>query len=209
MLTQKLLSLSLVGTEWIIYTLVFLSVISLAIIIERLLVLHARTGGVKRLQRAISAALKKGDRDAVEELLRIDSSSSAVIAYSVLQNLKSTKLDFDECLSIALSEERLSLERRITFLGTLGANAPFIGLFGTVLGIISAFHNLAGNVKGGPSVVMSGISEALVATALGLLVAIPGVIAYNYFVRRVKRIMVQAENFTRFVASYYFGGRKS
>jgi biopolymer transport protein ExbB len=199
----------LVGTEWIIYTLVFLSVISLAIIIERLLVLHARTGGVKRLQRAISAALKKGDRDAVEELLRIDSSSSAVIAYSVLQNLKSTKLDFDECLSIALSEERLSLERRITFLGTLGANAPFIGLFGTVLGIISAFHNLAGNVKGGPSVVMSGISEALVATALGLLVAIPGVIAYNYFVRRVKRIMVQAENFTRFVASYYFGGRKS
>ena len=125
-----------------------------------------------------------------------------------MQNIKNTKLDFDECLSIALSEERLSLERRITFLGTLGANAPFIGLFGTVLGIISAFHNLAGNVKGGPSVVMSGISEALVATALGLLVAIPGVIAYNYFVRRVKRIMVQAENFTRFVASYYFGGRK-
>jgi len=209
MLTQKLLSLSLVGTEWIIYTLVFLSVISLAIIIERLFVLHARTGGVKRLQRAISAALKKGDRDAVEEVLRNDASSSAVIAYSVLQNIKNTKLDFDECLAIALSEERLSLERRITFLGTLGANAPFIGLFGTVLGIISAFHNLAGNVKGGPSVVMSGISEALVATALGLLVAIPGVIAYNYFVRRIKRIMVQAENFTRFVASYYFGGRKS
>ena len=208
MLTQKLLSLSLVGTEWIIYTLVFLSVISLAVIIERLIILHARTGGAKRLQRAISAALKKGDRDLVEEILRTDASSSAVIAYSVLQNIKNTKLDFDECLSIALSEERLSLERRITFLGTLGANAPFIGLFGTVLGIISAFHNLAGNVKGGPSVVMSGISEALVATALGLLVAIPGVIAYNYFVRRVKRIMVQAENFTRFVASYYFGGRK-
>jgi biopolymer transport protein ExbB/TolQ len=209
MLTQKLLSLSLVGTEWIIYMLVFLSVISLAVIIERLIVLRARTGGAKRLQRAISTALKKGDRDAVEEILRTDASSSAVIAYSVLQNIKNTKLDFDECLSIALSEERLSLERRITFLGTLGANAPFIGLFGTVLGIISAFHNLVGNVKGGPSVVMSGISEALVATALGLLVAIPGVIAYNYFVRRVKRIMVQAENFTRFVASYYFGGRKS
>lgn len=208
MLTQKLLSLSLVGTEWIIYTLVLLSVLSVAIIIERILVLRSRTIGLKRLQRAISVALKKGDRDAVEEILRTDSSSSAVIAYSVLQNIKNTKLDFDECLSIALSEERLSLERRITFLGTLGANAPFIGLFGTVLGIISAFHNLAGNVKGGPSVVMSGISEALVATALGLLVAIPGVIAYNYFVRRVKRIMVQAENFTRFVASYYFGGRK-
>ena len=208
MLTQKLLSLSLVGTEWIIYILVLLSVLSVAIIIERLLVLRTRTGGSKRLQRAISSALKKGDRDAVEEILRTDVSSSAVIAYSVLQNLKSTKLDFDECLSIALSEERLSLERRITFLGTLGANAPFIGLFGTVLGIISAFHNLAGNVKGGPSIVMSGISEALVATALGLLVAIPGVIAYNYFVRRIKRIMVQAESFTRFVVSYYFGGKK-
>ena len=208
MLTQKLLSLALVGTEWIIFLLVLLSILSLAIIIERLFVIYARTAGFRSLQRAISSALKKSDRDGVEEILRNSQSSSAVVAYSVIQNLKTTRLDFDECLAIVLSEERLSLERRITVLATLGANAPFVGLFGTVLGIINAFHSLAGNVKGGPSVIMSGISEALVATALGLLVAIPAVIAYNYFVRRVKRIMVQAENFTRLVVSYYFHGKK-
>ena len=123
MLTQKLLNLALVGTEWIIYILVLLSILSLAVIVERLIVLRARTIGVKRLQRSISSALRKSDRDTIEEILRRDQSSSAVVAFSVLQNLKNTKLDFDECLSIALSEERLSLERRVTILGTLGANA--------------------------------------------------------------------------------------
>jgi biopolymer transport protein ExbB len=79
------------------------------------------------------------------------------------------------------------------FLGTLGNNAPFIGLFGTVLGIIKAFHDLAGGQAGGPSVVMAGISEALVATAVGLIVAIPAVVAFNIFSRRVRVRMSQAE----------------
>ena len=85
------------------------------------------------------------------------------------------------------------MEDRLVILGTLGNNAPFIGLFGTVLGIIKAFHDLSMSQNPNPSVVMSGVSEALVATAVGLLVAIPAVMAYNYYQRKVKEYVTQME----------------
>jgi biopolymer transport protein ExbB/TolQ len=78
-------------------------------------------------------------------------------------------------------------------LGTLGNNAPFIGLFGTVLGIIRAFHDLAGNTVQGTQAVMSGIAEALVATGVGLLVALPAVATYNAFIRRVETTSAGSE----------------
>jgi biopolymer transport protein ExbB/TolQ len=90
-------------------------------------------------------------------------------------------------------EERWKLERFLSVLGTLGNIAPFIGLFGTVVGIIKAFRDLAMAGGGGPSVVAKGIAEALVSTAGGLLVAIPAVIIYNYFIRRAKGITVEME----------------
>ena len=106
-------------------------------------------------------------------------------------------------------EEKVRLERNLAFLGTLGANAPFIGLFGTVLGIIKAFKDLAesGLKPGGETSteVMSGISEALVATAVGLLVAIPAVVAYNIFQRRVKRTMGEAESLANTARSLVVG----
>ncbi len=88
---------------------------------------------------------------------------------------------------------RLALEERLGVLATFGNNAPFIGLFGTVLGVIQAFHKLGQNNEFVINSVMSGISEALVATAMGLFVAIPCVVAYNYFVRRTRRILILRE----------------
>jgi biopolymer transport protein ExbB len=90
-------------------------------------------------------------------------------------------------------ELKISLEKRLGILATFGNNAPFIGLFGTVLGIIKAFHSLSTSTEFGVRVVMAGISEALVATAMGLFVAIPAVIAYNYFVRKAKFLMMVYE----------------
>jgi biopolymer transport protein ExbB/TolQ len=87
----------------------------------------------------------------------------------------------------------MKLERYLSILGTLGNIAPFIGLFGTVVGIIRAFRDLAVSGSGGPSVVAAGISEALITTAAGLVVAIPAVIAYNYFLRRVGTVMTEIE----------------
>src|SRR5205085_9587977 len=88
---------------------------------------------------------------------------------------------------------RLKLERNLAVLGTLGSNAPFIGLFGTVIGIIKAFHDLASAQAKGPAVVMGSLSEALVATAVGLMVAIPAVLFYNYFQRRVRGLLLATD----------------
>jgi biopolymer transport protein ExbB len=96
-------------------------------------------------------------------------------------------------MAATLAQQKLRYERNLIVLGTLGNNAPFIGLFGTVLGIIKAFMDLAQNITGGAAVVMAGISEALVATAIGLMVAIPSVVAYNALKARVRTIMVNAE----------------
>ena len=91
------------------------------------------------------------------------------------------------------AELRILLEKRLGILATFGNNAPFIGLFGTVLGIINAFHSLSRGSEFGVNAVMGGISEALVATAAGLFVAIPSVIAYNYFVRKIKMTLLEME----------------
>jgi biopolymer transport protein ExbB len=203
MLTQRLLTLALVGTEWIIWLLLLLSVFSLAVILEKLWVLRRKRGDVDGLRKKVESVLRKKDYDAIGAILEKDRSSAAGIALKAMRNMKENGIDFEDSLAIAISEEKLSLESRISILGTLGSNAPFVGLLGTVLGIIHAFHNLAMNTKGGPAVVMAGISEALVATALGLFVAIPAVAAYNYFVRYIKRVMVSAENFSRLAAFPY------
>ncbi len=101
-----------------------------------------------------------------------------------------------------LSKHKLDLEKNLSFLGTVGSNAPFIGLFGTVLGIIKAFHDLGGKMESaGAQTISSGISEALVATAVGLLVAIPAVVFYNYFQRKIKTIMGRADSLSTFLLS--------
>ena len=87
---------------------------------------------------------------------------------------------------------RVELEQNLTFLATVGSNAPFIGLFGTVLGIIRAFHDLSVDISGGAAAVMAGIAEALVATGVGIFVAIPAVMAYNAYQRRVEQLMAVA-----------------
>ena len=95
------------------------------------------------------------------------------------------------------------LEKNLVLLGTVGSNAPFVGLFGTVLGVIKAFHELSlqGAATGGTTV-MRGISEALIATAVGIMVAIPALVAYNYFKDRVKDVMAETESLNHLVLSY-------
>ncbi len=120
------------------------------------------------------------------------SAVAQVVHYGLLHAARSRK-DLEELMLTKLKEERLKLERFLGVLGTLGNISPFIGLFGTVVGIIKAFRDLAASGTGGPAVVARGIAEALVATAAGLLVAIPATILYNYFMRRLKVITVDME----------------
>ena len=102
----------------------------------------------------------------------------------------------------AMQVERLKMERGLAFLGTLGNNAPFVGLFGTVLGIIRAFRDLSTNTIEGSSAVMAGIAEALIATAVGLLVALPAVALFNFFQRMIRAQMVASEAMTHIVLAH-------
>jgi len=104
----------------------------------------------------------------------------------------------EETLIVLLGEEAKALrweaEKRLAPLGTIANIAPFVGLFGTVVGVIHAFHAISQKMGAGPSVVAGGISEALITTAAGLFVAIPAVIAYNFFLKRVRRLTIEFEH---------------
>jgi biopolymer transport protein ExbB len=112
-------------------------------------------------------------------------------------------------MASAKARERMSLERNLGVLGTLGNNTPFIGLFGTVLGIMRAFADLAKNQTGGAGPVMAGISEALVATAVGLMVAIPAVIFFNIFQGRLRRMMGRVDAMAHLILSATEGAAES
>ena len=102
--------------------------------------------------------------------------------------------DWREAVAHGVDRARLSLERWLGVLGTIGAVAPFIGLFGTVLGVMRAFRDLAAAGMGNPTIVAAGIAEALVATAAGLAAAIPAVVLYNYFTHRAERALALLED---------------
>ena len=89
------------------------------------------------------------------------------------------------------------MTQMVPFLATTGNTAPFIGLFGTVVGIIRAFHSLSVSGSAGPSVISAGIAEALVTTAAGLVVAVPAVVFYNYYLRRVETVMNEIESVSK------------
>lgn len=121
----------------------------------------------------------------------------AVVVRVGLENYALGEKRLTEMMEATALEEKIKMERFLSILGTMGNIAPFIGLLGTVIGIIRAFHDLAVSGSGGPSVVAAGISEALIATAIGLFVAIPSAISYNFFLRRVGTIMAEIEATTR------------
>lgn len=202
MLAQKLLSMSLWGTEWILYFLIVLSILSWAVIIERIFILRQKSADVKQIEDKVQPAFRCGDMDQALSVLQQDTSSLAIIGGQLLKYLMKNGPQVEEYLATLLSQEKLRLESRIAFLGTMVSIAPFVGLLGTVLGIINAFHGLSMNKQGG-ELVMAGIAESLVATALGLFIAIPAAAAYNYFVRTIKKIIVSSENFARILLAEY------
>jgi biopolymer transport protein TolQ len=109
---------------------------------------------------------------------------------------------FQRMLSLVASEETLRLERLLSFLATTGSATPFIGLFGTVWGVMNAFHGIGLRGSATLATVAPGISEALIATAAGLAAAIPAVIAYNHFVSQIRVLSTEMENFASEFASY-------
>ncbi len=174
----------------ILFLLLGLSVVQVAILVERAVTFWT-TRVSRRRMRELKLAVERGRWEEIETA-GAASLPERVLAAG-LRRAGDGAAAADEVMRAQLAERKLGLERRLSFLATLGNNAPFIGLLGTVLGIMHAFANLS--MAGGQvsAEVMSGISEALVATGVGLMVALPAVIAFNWFQRVIKGRVVAAE----------------
>lgn len=194
-LTPTLLHMTLVGAEWVLWLLLVLSLLSIALLLERALYFSGLRFEVDELIQKIRLWLREKDVEAALDYLKKSKSVEAEVVAAGLREHARGPAAMEDAMLAAKIRVRVRLEKNLSFLGTLGSNAPFIGLFGTVLGIIKAFQDLSQNQNpnAGIQVIMSGISEALIATAVGLFVAIPAVVGFNFYNRLVRRRMSQVE----------------
>ncbi|ACY14570.1 MotA/TolQ/ExbB proton channel family protein [Haliangium ochraceum] len=198
------------GAGWVLWLLFALSAGSVAVFIERLVYFRSKSEDVRALAAELDAHLASGAYQAALDALRPLRSVGAAVARAGLRLAPRGSEAADKGMQSAIAVERKGLDARLTYLGTLGNNAPFIGLFGTVIGVILAFEEL-GQVTGATgaaasqvasAAVMSAIAEALVATAVGIGVALPAVAAYNFFQRRISVLLDDAETLSNLVLAY-------
>jgi biopolymer transport protein ExbB/TolQ len=181
--------LDLFGGDWLVAALLgFWSVLGLTVILERIYALWNASAESARFSARVLDRLRKGEYEAA---LTICQESNAPLAPVFMRGL-SVHREHPGAVAEALATQRSAtlgaLRARLWLLATVGSSAPFVGLFGTVIGVIRAFHSMAAQGVGGFKVVAAGLSEALVATAAGLVIAIYALVAYNWFVARLSRL---------------------
>ncbi|HEX7478971.1 MAG TPA: MotA/TolQ/ExbB proton channel family protein [Polyangiales bacterium] len=175
------------GASWVLWLLFGLSIASIAIMLDRARVFWSQRDDIPRLVADLHQLLGQGDVAAARVRLAQSRSAEAAVVLAGLTHWQRGATAAEEAMAAATGLLRSRLEQRLLFLGTVGNNAPFIGLLGTVIGVVGAFDALgnssmvAGSAQLAPERVMSTIAEALVATAVGLVVAIPAVAVFNYF----------------------------
>lgn len=192
-MTRVFLELALAGDVWVLWLLMASSVLSVAVIADRWRAFRRNRSRADALAAALEPHLARGDAAAALAEARGFPTLEGRVAVAGLDRYAMGAETVADVMEAQLIRERQDLERRLIVLGTLGNNAPFVGLFGTVLGIIKAFNDLAVSGSSGVSVVMAGISSALIATAFGILVAIPAVVANNYFETRLNELVASSE----------------
>ena len=186
---ERLSRVALLGSAWVLYLLFGLSIFSIGIMIERWIYFRVRRDDTDKLGDDLVAHLRDGDVRGAEHVLAKSPSIEAAVVRPALKWLEGGADAVEETLSAEMQKKRRLLEKGMTAMGTIGNNAPFVGLLGTVIGVIDAFHLLGeGQNKEAMGHVMSGISEALVATGVGLFVALPAVVAYNVMAKKVNEI---------------------
>ena len=211
------------GAGWLLVLMLVLSVVSLAIMLERAFLYWSLRDDIPALMKDLARLLRSSDIEGARRRLEASPSAEAAVVVAGIVEAELGADSAEEAMSGAGALQRVKLEKRLAFLGTLGNNAPFIGLLGTVNGIVGAFDEL-GKVKAAapgaaavagaaasaaapgsgvaPEAVMTNIAEALVATAVGLLVAIPAVAAFNAFQRIVKATLANTDAMSSLVLAH-------
>jgi biopolymer transport protein ExbB len=210
MIAKLFLDISIVGAEWVLIVLIILSIVSVTLMLERVWFYRKASTGLREFRAKVRTAaahenwadVKKAASERISSGMGMDLESGVVTALMEVATKKGAESPeiLTELADDSIIRTRITWEKNLAFLATIGSNAPFIGLFGTVLGIMRAFRDLSQQAEsGGAQTVSAGIAEALVATAIGLMVAIPAVIAFNLFQRKVKSALAQAEALKSFL----------
>ena len=204
-LSGQFVAFAQLGATWVLWLLVGLSVLSIGVMIDRALWFRGRETDVDRLTRELRGAF---ERDELDRFVAKYKDDSSVAAQVVLQGLAERDRGADavaEAMQGARIRWRGAADKHLIILGTLGNNVPFIGLFGTVLGVINAFEHLRVKTAAAEDVTLDLIAQALAATAFGLMVAVPAVIAFNYFTRRLRSMIGGADEIAHTVLSLVHG----
>ncbi|MFO0750096.1 MAG: MotA/TolQ/ExbB proton channel family protein [Myxococcota bacterium] len=192
------------GAEWVMYILIACSVLSIAIMIERGLYMRSIRGDFATFIQSLTQRLNSSEPlEKVASWCAKQMSVEARVAAVGLGRASDNFRAIEESMAATMVATKIKLDRGMTVLATLGNNTPFIGLFGTIIGIIQAFKKLSDSKSVDPGIVMGSISEALSATAVGLVVAIPAVIAYNSFGRVIKTKMANSDATARILMTYF------
>jgi biopolymer transport protein ExbB/TolQ len=209
MLIERLLKVALLGSSWILYLLLALSVVSISTMVERFLFFRKRAETTDDLHKKLAKFLDQDDLDGAAKMLEKSGSIEARVAREALRWAPSGPDAMSDAVDSELGRAKKELERGLNFLGTLGNNAPFVGLLGTVLGVIMAFSALGSNGQNASAMggVMAAIAEALVATGVGLFVALPAVVAYNVIQKRIGEVETEALALTKLISAYLKAGR--
>ncbi|AVQ13915.1 TolQ transporter [Leptospira santarosai] len=191
------------GETFIFIVMLVASIIALAVGTERILIFRRNLRNTDVILPTLTSEIRKGDFGAIKTVASENPTNIyAKFSQFSIENYEAGHEALAELQEGKIIGERVELENHLPILNTLGNNAPFIGLLGTVLGVIKAFYGLGTLGSTGAEFVMRSISTALLATAAGLGVAIPVVMANNYFTRRLKVIQANLEILSKeFLAS--------
>lgn len=202
----------------VLMVLAIMSMYSIAVMIERLLSFNAAKKQSREFAPKVAGALRKGSIDeAINVSGKYKKSHLAMVVSSGLQEFQAHQLSKEipgeivdsakRALQRAVAVKTAEFKRGLSSLATIGSTAPFVGLFGTVVGIVSAFQGIQEAETSGIGAVAGGIAEALVATAFGIFVAVPAVWMFNYFTSRVDSFVIEMENSSSELIDYFLKKR--
>ena len=200
-LSKAFVEFAQLGANWVLWLLIVLSIVSVGVMIDRALWFRNRQADTERFIRELKGAFERGELDRLQGKYMDDPAVPIQVALRGIVERERGPDAVAEAMHGEKSKWRRSADRNLVILGTLGNNVPFVGLFGTVLGVINAFQHLAVKSADAEKETLQTIAEALSATAIGLLVAIPAVIAFNFFSRKVRVIMGGADEVAHTVLS--------
>jgi biopolymer transport protein ExbB/TolQ len=192
-LSKAFVEFAQLGADWVLLLLIVLSVISVGVMIDRFLWFRGRDVDTERFNREVRGSFERGELERLQSKYKDAPAIAVQVALRGLHERDHGPEAVAEAMHGERARWRRNADRHLIILGTLGNNVPFIGLFGTVLGVMSAFVELKTNTAEAQANTLDLIAEALAATGVGLMVAIPAVIAYNYFSRRLKLVLAGAD----------------